>query len=141
MIEITPSLSINEDEIQIDFIHSSGPGGQNVNKVATTAQLKFDISGSPSLPQDVKARLVKLAGNRMTKEGSLVIEAKRYRTQEQNRADAIQRLAHLIQKAAAEPRKRTPTRPSAAAQERRIRVKKRRGEIKRERRSSPDEYD
>lgn len=140
MIEITPSLSIGEDEIHLDFIPSSGPGGQNVNKVATTAQLRFDIRNSPSLPPEVKARLIKLAGNRVTKEGNLIIEAKRYRTQEQNRADAILRLVRLIQKAAVEPRQRTATRPSAAARERRIRAKKRRGEIKRERRSSPDEY-
>jgi ribosome-associated protein len=141
MIEITSTLTIGEDEIHLDFIPSSGPGGQNVNKVATTALLRFDIHNSPSLPPEVKERLIRLAGNKVTKEGGLIIVAKRYRTQEQNRSDAVHRLVLLIQKAAVEPRQRTATRPSAAARERRIRAKKHRGEIKRERRSSPDEYE
>ncbi len=141
MIEITSSISIDENEIRLDFIPSSGPGGQNVNKVATTAQLRFDIRSSPSLSPEVKERLITLAGNKVTKEGILIIEAKRFRTQEQNRSDATNRLVHLIQKALVEPRKRTPTRPSAAAREARIRAKKQRGVIKRDRRSIPDEND
>jgi ribosome-associated protein len=141
MIEITSSISIDENELRLDYIHASGPGGQNVNKVASTAQLRFDIRKTQSLTPDVKERLIKLAGNRVTKEEILIIEAKRYRTQEQNRSDAIDRLVHLVQKAVVEPRKRTATRPSAAARESRIRAKKQRGEIKRDRRSTPEDID
>ncbi|MDO9129011.1 MAG: alternative ribosome rescue aminoacyl-tRNA hydrolase ArfB [Anaerolineales bacterium] len=133
MIEIVPSLSINESEITFAFIRASGPGGQNVNKVATAAQLRFDVRNSPSLPEEVKERLVKLAGKRITQEGILVIEAKRYRTQEQNREDALQRFSALIQKALEKPKSRRATRPSAAARARRIESKKRRAEIKRTR--------
>ena len=130
MIEITPTLSLDDSEVSLDFIRSSGPGGQNVNKVATAVQLRFDLRNSPSLPADVKERLVKLAGNRMTDEGFLLIEAKRYRTQEQNRADAILRLTALIQKALVAPKKRRATRPTLASKTERIQTKKRRGEIK-----------
>jgi len=114
MIEITPTLSLDDSEVTLDFIRSSGPGGQNVNKVATAVQLRFDLRSSPSLPADAKERLVKLAGSRMTDEGFLLIEAKRYRTQEQNRADAILRLAALIQKNAAPQGPRWPPKPSAS---------------------------
>jgi ribosome-associated protein len=137
MLQITPSISIPDDELIFTFIRSSGPGGQNVNKVATAAQLRFDVRNSPSLPADVKERLIKLAGYRMTQEGILVVEAKRYRTQEQNRSDAEQRLVTLIQKALVKPKKRRSTRPSAASQARRIESKKRRGTIKRIRQATP----
>jgi ribosome-associated protein len=134
MIEITPSLQIDERELQIDFIRASGPGGQNVNKVATAVQLRFDVQAA-SLPEEVKARLMHLAGNRMTGEGVLMIEAKRFRTQEQNREDAIQRFVELVRKSLAKPKARKKTRPSAAAKEERLKEKKRKGEIKKLRQS------
>ena len=131
MIEITKTLSIDESEIELEFVRASGPGGQNVNKVSSSAQLRFDVKNSPSLPEDVRERLVKLAGNRMTNEGVLVIEAKQFRTQEENRKDAIDRLAALIREAAKKPKVRRPTRPSAEAKRKRLEVKRQRGEIKR----------
>lgn len=134
MIEITPDLQIDERELQIDFVRAAGPGGQNVNKVATAAQLRFDVRAS-SLPEEVKERLIHLAGNRMTSEGVLLIEAKRFRTQEQNREDAIQRLVELIRKALVKPKARKKTKPTAAAKEERLKEKKRRGEIKKIRQS------
>jgi len=137
MLQITPTLTIPDDELTFTFVRSSGPGGQNVNKVATATQLRFDVRNSPSLPEEVKARLIKLAGYRMTQDGILVVEAKRYRTQEQNRADAEQRLVTLIQKALVRPKRRRSTRPSAASQARRIESKKRRGRIKRIRQAAP----
>jgi ribosome-associated protein len=129
MIEITPFLQIDERELQIDFIRASGPGGQNVNKVATAVQLRFDVNAS-SLSEDVKARLIRLAGNRITAEGVLLIEAKRFRTQEQNRADAIQRFAELVRKSLVKPKTRRKTKPTKASKEERLKVKKKRGEIK-----------
>ena len=138
MIQITPSLTIPDDELTFTFVRASGPGGQNVNKVATAAQLRFDVRNSPSLPEEVKARLVKLAGYRMTKEGILVMEAKRTRSQEQNRLDAILRLTALIQKAMVKPMKRRPTRPSAAVKAERLESKKRRSAVKQLRRSVDD---
>jgi ribosome-associated protein len=139
MIEISPTLSLDDSEVTLDFVRSSGPGGQNVNKVATAVQLRFNLRSSPSLPADVKERLVKLAGSRMTDEGFLLIEAKRYRTQEQNRADAILRLAALIQKSLTAPKKRRATRPTLASKTERLQSKKRRGEVKKLRRSPPNE--
>jgi ribosome-associated protein len=141
MIQITPTLSIDENEIQLDFIRSSGPGGQNVNKVATAVQMRFDVRNSPSLPEEVKARLESLAGSRMTTEGVLVIEAKRYRSQEQNRADALARLVALIFQASEPPKPRKRTRPSAASQAERIEEKKRRGAIKKSRSIPPKEFE
>lgn len=138
MIEITPSLQIDERELQIDFVRASGPGGQNVNKVATAAQLRFDVHAS-SLPEDVKARLITLAGKRISGEGVLLIEAKRFRTQEQNREDAIQRFVELIRKALIKPKSRKKTKPTQASKEVRIKEKKRRGEIKKLRQSKPYE--
>ena len=129
MIEITPSLQIDERELQIDFIRASGPGGQNVNKVATAVQMRFDVRAS-SLPQDVQARLVQLAGSRITSEGVLLIEAKRYRTQEQNREDAIQRFIELVRKSLVKPKARKKTKPTPSSKEERLKEKKRRGEIK-----------
>jgi len=137
MIEITASLNLDESEIQFDFVRASGPGGQNVNKVSTACQLRFDVVNSASLPQEVKRRLMKLAGSRMTTEGVLVIEAKRHRTQEQNRQDALARLITLVQKALEKPKPRHRTRPTLASQKRRVEKKKRRGEIKRMRRIYP----
>ena len=134
MIEITPSLHIDERELQIDFIRASGPGGQNVNKVATAVQLRFDLSAS-SLPEEVQERLTRLAGNRLTSEGVLVIEAKRFRTQEQNREDAIQRFVELVRRALVRPKARRKTKPTRAAKEERLKGKKKRGEIKKLRQS------
>jgi ribosome-associated protein len=131
MIEISPAVSINEDEVQIDFIRASGPGGQNVNKVSSAAQLRFDIRNSPSLEPEVKDRLVRLAGSRATEDGILIIEAKRYRTQEQNRLDAVQRLVALVQKALERPKPRHKTRPTLASKQKRLQAKRQRSEIKR----------
>jgi ribosome-associated protein len=137
MLEITPSLQIDERDLQIDFVRASGPGGQNVNKVATAAQLRFDVRGS-SLPADVRERLIRLAGNRITTEGVLLIEARRFRTQEQNRADALNRFAELVRKALIPPKPRKRTKPSAASKAERLQAKKKRGEIKRHRTKSFD---
>ena len=131
MIQITSTLSLDESEIQISFVQSSGPGGQNVNKVATAVQLRFDVAHSPSLPPDVRARLIKLAGKSITKDGWLVIDARRFRTQERNRQDALDRLTELILKATHVPRQRRPTRPSRAAKRHRLESKRKRGEVKR----------
>jgi ribosome-associated protein len=135
MIEITPALQIDERELQIDFIRASGPGGQNVNKVATAAQLRFDVRAS-SLPDEVKDRLIRLAGRRMTSEGILLIEAKRFRTQEQNREDAIQRFVELVRKSLIQPKARRKTKPTKASKEVRLKEKKRRGDIKKMRQST-----
>lgn len=131
MIQISPSLSIDENDIQVDFIQASGPGGQNVNKVATQAQLRFNTG---LLPEAVRLRLDKLAASRITSEGILVIHARRYRTQEQNRQDAIERLTALLSKAAQPPKPRHKTRPSLAAKQARLDRKRHRSENKRLRR-------
>jgi len=141
MIEVTSSVKIDESEIQYDFIRASGPGGQNVNKVATSVQLRFDVRNSPSLEQDVKERLTKLAGSRVTEDGILIIEAKRYRTQEQNRFDATERLITWIQKALEKPKIRRATRPSLTAKAARVGDKKKHGEIKRTRRPGPEDWE
>jgi len=141
MLEITPSLSIDESEIQLDFVRASGPGGQNVNKVASSVQLRFDVRKSPSLEAEVKERLIKLAGSRVTEDGVLIIEARRYRTQEQNRFDATQRLISWIQKALEKPKIRKATRPSVTAKAARVGDKKKHGEIKRIRRYVPEEWE
>jgi ribosome-associated protein len=131
MIEISSAVALSEDEIQIDFIRASGPGGQNVNKVSSAAQLRFDILSSPSLEPEVKERLRRIAGSRVTDDGILIIEARRYRTQEQNRFDAIQRLVALVQKALEKPKPRHKTRPTLASRQKRLQAKRQRGETKR----------
>jgi ribosome-associated protein len=137
MIRVTDRISIDDAELAERFIRSSGPGGQNVNKLATAVQLRFDVRGSPSLTDDVRARLERLAGKRLTREGVIVITAQRYRTQERNREDAHERLFELIRQAAVIPVKRRPTRPTKASRERRLEGKKRRARIKGLRRARP----
>ena len=137
MIRITDHIALDESELVESFIRASGPGGQNVNKLSTAVQLRFDVRRSPSLPPDVRARLVRLAGSRLTQDGVLVIMAQRYRTQERNREDARERLIELIREATVRPKPRRPTRPTAASRERRIERKKRRAGIKRLRRAKP----
>ena len=129
MITVTPLLSLDEREIEERFVRSSGPGGQNVNKVATAVQLRLDLNAS-SLPDAVKQRLKAVAGSRMTDDGELVIDAREHRTQTQNREAARARLVALIQRAAHPPKKRRPTKPGKAAKEQRLASKKRRGEVK-----------
>jgi ribosome-associated protein len=130
MIRITPTLSIDEDELAEAFVRSSGPGGQNVNKVSTAVELRFDVRQSPSLPEPVKTRLIKLAGHRMTKDGVLIIQADRFRTQEANRKDARERLVELIQAATIVPKKRIKTKPTFASKQRRVEGKKKRSTVK-----------
>ena len=137
MIRVTPSISIAERELEEHFIRASGPGGQNVNKLASAVQLCFDVRRSPSLPEDVRARLERLAGRRLTREGVLVINAERHRTQERNRQDARARLIELIRRAAVAPRPRRATKPTAGARERRLESKKRRSAIKGLRQTKP----
>jgi ribosome-associated protein len=131
MIQVNPDIAIDERELQFDFIRAAGPGGQNVNKVATAVQLRFDVANSPSLPGDVRERLKRLAGRRMTKEGVLVISARRFRTQERNRQDALDRLVELVRRAARKPRLRRATRVPRAVKERRLEEKRRRSRKKR----------
>lgn len=137
MIRVTGSIALDEREISESFVRASGPGGQNVNKLATAVQLRFDVRRSPSLPEAVRGRLERLAGRRLTREGVLVIFADRYRTQERNREDARERLIGLIRQAAVAPKMRRPTKPTKASKERRIETKKRRGSIKGMRQQRP----
>ena len=139
MIEITGTISLDPREIEESFIRSPGPGGQNVNKVATAVQLRFDLRASPSLPEALRARAERLAGRRLTKDGVVVITAARFRSQERNREDALARLVELLREAARRPAPRKATRPSAGAKRRRLDDKTRRGAIKRLRRTKPAE--
>ncbi len=131
MIQVTPTVAIQESEISERFVRASGPGGQNVNKVSTAVELRFDPSQSAAIPADALARLRVLAGSRMTADGILVIDARRHRTQAQNREDARERLAELMRQALVRPRRRRATKPGKGAVERRIEVKKRRSDTKR----------
>jgi ribosome-associated protein len=130
MIRVTPVISLDDNEITLGFVRASGPGGQNVNKVSTAVELRFDAVNSPSLPDDVRRRLVKIAGNKVTNDGFLIIEARRFKTQAKNRSDALGRLIDLIRKAAVEPRKRRKTSPTARSREERMKRKKLRSHVK-----------
>ena len=141
MVEVTPTVRIDESELKLDYIRASGPGGQNVNKVSTACQLRWNVRTAAALSEEVKARLIHLAGSRMTEDGILIIEAKRYRTQDQNRIDAVARLVTLVQQALVEPKLRRKTRPSRTSSAVRVDEKKRRGTIKRTRRFKPEEWE
>ena len=139
MLKITPSISISRNELSFQFIHASGPGGQNVNKVATVAVLHFDVNNSLSLSGEIKTRLVKIAGKKVTRNGILIIEAKRYRSQDRNRADAEKRLVALIQKAVKRPQERRTTEPTYSSQQKRVMTKKKRSAIKRQRQKAGED--
>jgi ribosome-associated protein len=141
MIRVTATISIDETEIQEDFIRASGPGGQKVNKVATAVKLRFDVANSPSIPDDIRERLIRVAGKRVTAEGVLVIDARRFRTQEKNRQDAVDRLGELIRRAVEKPRVRRKTKPTRESKKRRLEEKRRRGSTKRLRGSVPASED
>jgi ribosome-associated protein len=135
MLYITPNISIDEREIGEEFVRSSGPGGQNVNKVATAVKLRFDVLRSPSLPDEVRKRLIHLAGRKMNRKGELIIDARRFRTQEKNRKDAIDRLIELVRKATQKPKPRFKTKPTRASREHRLETKHKRSGIKQTRKT------
>ena len=139
MIRITDHVQIDEDEIEESFVRSSGPGGQNVNKVSSAVQLRFDIRHSPSLPADVRRRAERLAGRRLTNDGVIVLIAQQHRSQERNREDALQRLIELLREATIRPKPRKPTRPTLASKTRRLDAKTRRATVKRHRTVQPED--
>jgi len=141
VIQVSQAISIPEEEISYEFVRSSGPGGQNVNKVATAVRLRFDVLHSPSITDEVRLRLLAAARARITEKGVLQIEARRFRTQERNRQDAIERLVTLLRAAEVQPRIRRPTKPSAASRSKRLADKKRRAGVKRARRAGRDDLD
>ena len=137
MIPVTDRIALDERELEESFVRASGPGGQNVNKLATAVQLRFDVRHSPSLPDDVRARLERLAGRRLTQDGVLVITAQRHRTQERNRQDAVDRLVELVRQATVPPTPRRPTKPTLGSRVRRLEAKTRRAGVKRLRGTPP----
>jgi ribosome-associated protein len=138
LLKITADIAIDEREFEERFVRASGPGGQNVNKVSTAVELRFDLGGSQSLPEGMRTRAARLAGRRLTEDGILIIQADRFRTQERNRADARERLVELLARAAIVPKRRIPTRPTRAAKERRHEAKSKRSRVKGMRRTRPD---
>ena len=141
MLTITPEITLNENELKEEFVRSGGPGGQNVNKVSTAVQLRFDAANSPSLPDAVRLRLMEQARGYLTSEGVIIIDAQRFRTQAANRQDALNRLMELIRKAAQKPRTRYKTRPTLASRIKRLETKRRRSQTKSLRRTKPESVD
>lgn len=139
MIQVTPNIALDDSEVEETFIRASGPGGQNVNKVSTAVQLRFDVRNSPSLPEDVRRRLEALGGHRLTQDGVLIITARGHRTQDRNRQEARERLIDLIRQATVTQARRRPTKPSMGARKRRVEAKKKRGTIKSLRQSKPED--
>ena len=138
MIQITPTIAVSESELQFEFIRASGPGGQNVNKVSSAVQLRFDVRHSPSLSDEVKERLAGIAGRKLTEDGVLIIQASRHRTQQANREDAVDRLVELIKQAAQPPKSRRRTKPTRASHQERLKDKRHRSKLKRLRQERPD---
>jgi len=138
MIHVTKNIFLNENELKFDFVRASGPGGQNVNKVSTAVQLRFNVINSNSLDENIKENILKKEKNRISRDGTLIIEAKRFRTQEKNRADAINRLINIIKRASQKQKKRIKTNPPEKAKEKRLIEKKKRSDIKKLRKINPD---